>query len=54
MLRAEATGRDPGCWEDSDVPEGVRSGLGRGTLLLADISGYTAFLQAVGKPTPPR
>jgi class 3 adenylate cyclase len=25
-----------------------RSGPGRGTLLLADISGYTAFLQAVG------
>jgi Protein of unknown function (DUF2652) len=25
----------------------VRSGSGRGTLLLADISGYTAFLQAV-------
>jgi class 3 adenylate cyclase len=27
----------------------ARSGPGRGTLLLADISGYTAFLQAVGK-----
>jgi hypothetical protein len=33
---------------DSDVPPSVRSGSGRGTLLLADISGYTAFLQAVG------
>ena len=31
------------------VPSEDRSGVGRGTLLLADISGYTAFLQAVGK-----
>ena len=30
------------------TPEG-HSGIGRGALLLADISGYTAFLQAVGQ-----
>lgn len=29
------------------MPPGVRSGPGRGTFLLADISGYTAFLNAV-------
>jgi hypothetical protein len=31
------------------MPEAeLRDGMGRGTLLLADISGYTAFLQSVG------
>jgi class 3 adenylate cyclase len=30
------------------VVSSVRPGAGRGTLLLADISGYTAFLEAVG------
>jgi hypothetical protein len=30
------------------VASGDHSGVGRGTLLLADISGYTAFLQGVG------
>ena len=32
---------------DEHVTSDDRSGAGRGTLLLADISGYTAFLQAV-------
>jgi hypothetical protein len=31
-----------------DVGPEAHSGVGRGTLVLADISGYTAFLQAVG------
>ncbi len=31
------------------MPSSVRSGSGRGTLLLADISGYTAFLQGVAR-----
>jgi class 3 adenylate cyclase len=35
--------------ERSEVPSGVRSGPGRGTLLLVDISGYTAFFSAVEK-----
>ncbi|MGH2451579.1 MAG: DUF2652 domain-containing protein [Candidatus Limnocylindria bacterium] len=30
------------------MASGDHSGVGRGTLLIADISGYTAFLQAVG------
>ena len=34
---------------DEHVPSEDRSGVGRGTLLLADISGYTAFLQAVAR-----
>ena len=33
---------------DAHVTSSDRFGAGRGTLLLADISGYTAFLQAVG------
>ena len=35
--------------KESDVVPGVRSGPGRGTMLLADISGYTAFLRAVAQ-----
>jgi hypothetical protein len=33
---------------NSGVVSSVRPGAGRGALLLADISGYTAFLEAVG------
>ena len=35
--------------KDELVTSEEHSGAGRGTLLLADISGYTAFLQAVGR-----
>jgi hypothetical protein len=34
-------------WKEFILASRVRSGPGRGTMLLADISGYTAFLQAV-------
>jgi uncharacterized protein DUF2652 len=33
----------------NEMRSGVRSGPARGTLLLADITGYTAFLQSVAK-----
>jgi hypothetical protein len=35
--------------KESDVAPRVRSGPGRGTMILADISGYTAFLRAVAQ-----
>jgi hypothetical protein len=40
---ADLSGRNSG------VVSTARSGAGRGALLLADISGYTAFLEAVGE-----
>ena len=38
-----------GRYAREQVTTGDQSRLDRGTLLLADITGYTAFLQAVGK-----
>src|SRR5919106_1013782 len=35
--------------EESNVAQAIRSGPGRGTMFLADISGYTAFLRAVAE-----
>jgi hypothetical protein len=49
IVRAAMRGRRVRALRGKDehvTPEG-HSGFGRGTLLLADISGYTAFLQAV-------